>query len=162
MKLSIDGGLCFMTPVSTEESYVLGTWRERLEPEAKLDYRGRGADDGKFWTIVIEGLDLRLRIVGESDVEKDIVQGLRNACYFGKGGGLTYLGPHDGGGIVVTGVRCKLCRSPMIEMAACEWHTCDACAAKCDHEVTRGFTHSESKEMDVGDFCAKCGRAQPR
>lgn len=158
MKLTFENGTCLLTPTTSGEIAVLGIWKANLKPEDEIAYRGRGPNDGEFWTVKLEAANVGITLVGETEKDKFGIQDLRNA-FFNSGG------PHfmeaAGDGVRIYGRRCKVCGATVIEMHSCEWQTCDACAAKCKHEVEKGFTHSNVKELDVGHYCVKCGRGQP-
>lgn len=158
MKLTFENGTCLLTPTTPGEKAVLEIWKANLKPEDSITYKGRGENDGEFWTIKLEAANVGLTVVGESEEDKYRVQNLRNA-FFNSGSPHFLEAINDS--VRIYGRRCKDCNATMIEMASCEWKTCDACAAKCEHEVEKGFTHSETKEIDVGHYCVKCGRGQP-
>lgn len=130
-------------------------WSERLKPEGKITYKGRGPDDGEFWTVRLEAEDVPLHLVGNFEDDKIAVQDLRNVFFFGCH---PIFVETVGKGIRIAATRCQICQAYVTDMASAEWKTCHACSGKCEHTLEHGFTHSETKELGVGDFCTKCGR----
>jgi len=100
-----------------------------------------------------------LLVRGDTEDDQYEVNGLRNVCFFGKVGGLIYI-EHRGESILVTGAYCKFCKAPVVDMGSAEWAVCQPCADKCEHKkVEKGFTHSETVELDCKPFCLECGRS---
>jgi len=159
MKITLEAGTAVLTPTTQEEQTAFAAWRA-LAPRSLLKYGGRGPDDGVgFWTVKLSANGADLVVKGDSKDDKYEVNGLRNVCFFGKTGGLLYLGWRDGS-IVVAGAFCKFCEAPVIDMGSSEWAVCQACADECDHQLEKGFTHSEQVELDCKKFCGVCGRAE--
>lgn len=182
------GGTLTFVPVEPDEERVIASIAAILKPEDTLSYGGRGQDgDGdKFCTVHLHagasretqsktegnvtvtrnvhvgGVELMLR--GSTEDDKYEVNGIRNACYLGSGKPI-FLGETTVDGrkaITVTMGRCKHCGAGMINSSACEWGTCDACVAKCEHSYVRGFIHGGGTDIGVGEYCNKCGRGKPR
>ncbi len=158
MRIAIEAGTALLTPTSKEEREVLAKWRG-LEKGARLKYEGRGPDESPgFWTVKLSAAGVTLLVRGDAKDDQLEVNGLRNVCYFGKGGGLLYLG-HRAEVMVVAGAHCKLCKEPVSDMPSCEWEVCQACSERCAHAQTEdGFTHSETVEISHKRFCTACGR----
>ena len=190
MKIISDKQLATLTlvPVEADEEQVIASIVAMLKSEDKLSYGGRGrdGDDDKFCTVHlhaggreeersetsgnvtvnrtvhVDSVELVLR--GSTEEDKHEVGRIRDMCYFGSGG-LILIGETEVDGkkaIVATGKRCKHCGVGMIRYFDCEWRTCDACAAKCEHNYVRGMIHGGGTDMGVGEFCDKCGRGKPR
>ncbi len=158
MKLTFENGTCLLTPTTSGEIAVLGIWKANLKPEDEIAYKGRGPEDNGFWTVKLEAANIGITLIGEVDADKYGIQDLRNAFF---NSGSPHFMEAVGDSVRIYGRRCKVCGATMIDMASCEWKTCDACSTKCEHEVEKGFTHSNVKELDVGYYCVKCGRGQP-
>lgn len=190
MKIIRDEDLATLTlvPVEPEEEQVIAVISAMLKPEDRLCYDGRSEDgDGdKFCKIhlhagghreerreisgkatlvrqvYVDSIELILR--GSTEDDKHEVGRIRDICFFGSSG-LIFLEETEVDGkkaIVTTGKRCKLCGVGMIKRAACEWSTCDECAAKCEHNYIRGAFHGGGVDIGVGDFCSICGRGKPK
>jgi hypothetical protein len=190
MKIIRDKQLATLTlvPVDADEKQVIVSIAAMLKPEDKLSYgrRGRDGDDDKFCTVHLHagarkerqsktegnitvtrdvhigGVELVLR--GTTEEDKHEVGRIRDMCYFGSGG-LIFIGETEVDGvkaIVSTGLRCKHCGAGMIRYSDCEWETCDACAARCEHNYVRGAIHGGGTDIGVGEFCDKCGRGKPK
>lgn len=155
LRVTIENGTCVLKPAIDMERAALALWIERLAPGDKIAYRGRGPDDGEFWTVRLEAADVGLTLVGNFEADKLVVQQLRNTFYFGCH---PIFVEAVGAGVRIAATRCNVCQSYVIDMPSAEWKTCQACSEKCQHELEHGFTHSETKELDVGNFCVKCGR----
>jgi hypothetical protein len=177
-----------LVPVEASEEQVITDIIAILKPEDRIFYDGRDqdGDDDKFSviylyagarkekqdktvnkniintrSIYIGGVKLILR--GSTKKDKYEVNGIRNTCYFGSGG-LIFLGGTEVDGkkaVITTAKRCKHCGAGMIDLVSCEWSTCDACAAKCEHNYDYGFVHGRGREIGMDDFCDKCGRVKP-
>lgn len=174
-------------PVEQGEAEVLNSIIAIAKPEDKMSYGGRGGGkNGEPFVVYLHigsrreavvkksgnvtihsheeigGIKLELRGSGEDNDQE--VRCIRDTCFFGAGNPI-FLGTAEVDGktaIVITMKRCKLCNSPMISMVSCEWRTCDACAAKCEHEYERGVVHGGSAgNMGMGEYCGKCGRGKP-
>ena len=107
---------------------------------------------------------VKLILIGTTEEDKHEVGRIRDACYFGSGG-LIFIGETEVDGkkaIITTAKRCKHCGSGMIRYFDCERSTCDACAAKCEHNYVRGAIHGGGTDIGVGEFCDKCGRGKPK
>lgn len=158
MKITLEGGAALLTPTSEEELRVLDSWRG-MASGTRLKYEGRGPDSAPgFWTVKLLGGQVSLTLCGDTKDDQLEVNGLRNACFFGKVGGLLYLG-HCDDSVRVTGGHCDRCQAPIVDAASCEWAVCRACAEKCPHPNTEdGFTHSETIELGYKKFCTDCGR----
>ena|SRR3989344_848223 len=191
MKIIRDKQLATLTlvPVEANEEQTIASIVAMLKPEDKLSYGGRGqdGDDDKFCTVHlhvggrkekksetsgnvtvistehVDSVELVLR--GTTEEDKHEVGRIRDMCYFGSGG-LIFIGETEVDGkkaIVTTGLRCKHCGAGMIRYSDCEWKTCDACAAKCEHTYVPGMIHGGGVgDMGVGEFCDKCGRGKPK
>lgn len=191
MKIIRDKQLATLTfvPVEVDEEQVIASIAAILKPEDKLSYGGRerDGDDDKFCTVNLHagareeregktecnvtvtrdvhvgGVKLVLR--GSTEEDKHEVGRIRDTCYFGSGG-LIFIGETEVDGkkaIVTTAKRCKHCGAGMIRYSDCEWSTCDACAAKCEHNYVRGMIHGGGVgDMGVGEYCDKCGRGKPK
>jgi hypothetical protein len=112
--------------------------------------------------VHVDGIELILR--GSAEEDKNEVGRIRDTCYFGSGS-LIFIGETEVNGkksIVTTSKRCKHCGVKMIQLVACEWNTCDACAAKCEHHYVKGAVHGGGTDIGVGKFCDICGRGKPR
>jgi hypothetical protein len=175
--------------VTDEEVELLCAIRTRIEPEDKIIYCGRRRDESvegdRFCVILLNaggreerrtrttesGMQVNVPVYvggvpftlcGTTEHDKRCVGSIRNACYFGSAG-LIYLSTHDVDerpAIVVTCMRCPHCNANMVDMTSCEWRTCNACAATCDHRYERGVVHNPKTDIDIGVFCQKCGRAK--
>jgi len=156
MRVRIDNGTCLLKPSIDMERAALALWAERLRPDEKITYKGRGPDDGEYWTVRLEAADVGLTLVGNFEEDKRAIESLRNAFFFGCN---PIFVEAVGDGVRIAATRCKLCGSYVIDMPSAEWKTCQPCSERCQHELERGITHSETKELDVGNFCVKCGRA---
>lgn len=191
MKIIRDMQLATLTfvPVEATEKQIIASIAARLKPEDKLSYSGRGRDvsDDKFCvihlhaggrkeervktdkngtvhrTVYVDSVELVLH--GTTEEDKHEVSRIRDMCYYGSSG-LIFIGEVEVDGvkaIVTTGLRCKHCDAGMIYYYNCEWKTCDACAAKCEHNYVRGMIHGgEVGDMGVGEYCDKCGQGKPR
>ena len=191
MKIIRDKQLATLTfvPVESAEEQIVASIVAMLKPEDKLSYGGRerDGDDDKFCIIHLhagareetqsktEGNitvtrdvhvgGVKLTLVGTTEEDKHEVGRIRDMCYFGSGG-LIFIGETEVDGkktIVTTGLRCRHCGAGMIRYSDCEWKTCDACAAKCEHNYVRGMIHGGGVgDMGVGEYCDKCGRGKPK
>ncbi|MBI4088035.1 hypothetical protein HY418_01475 [Candidatus Kaiserbacteria bacterium] len=190
MKIIRDKQLATLTlvPVEADEEQVIASITAMLKPEDKLSYGGRGrdGDDDKFCTVHlhaggrvegkretqgnvttirtvhVDSVELVLR--GSTEEDKHEVGRIRDTCYFGSGG-LIFIGETEVDGkksIITTAKRCKHCGAGMIRWSNCEWGTCDACAAKCEHNYVRGAIHGGGTDIGVSEFCNKCGRVKPK
>lgn len=175
-------------PVDASEGQIIASIATMLKAEDKLSYGGRGrdSDNERFCTVHlhaggheeervetdrnvtvhrtvhVDGIKLVLQ--GTTEEDKREVGRIRDMCYFGSGG-LIYIGETEIDGkkaIITTGLRCKHCGSGMIRHADCEWKTCDACAAKCEHTYVQGTIHGGNLDIGFGEFCDKCGRGKPK
>jgi hypothetical protein len=120
------------------------------------------SEEGVTFTKFVHEGGVTLTLSGSTEADKYQVGSLRNICFFA--GNLAYLESSrttDGISLTLTGGSCKHCGAHMITMAECEWKTCRACASKCEHEYETGMVHGPGVDMDVAEFCGKCGRAQP-
>lgn len=160
MRVRIADGKCTLKPATDAEHAALSLWTQRLKPGDRIYYRGRGPDDGEFWTVKIEAADVTLHLVGNVEEDKYAIQDVRNALFF-SGAGPLYLGA-EGAVVTIAGGLCKHCKAPVTDMASCEWATCDRCVSSCQHVPVRGITHSPTKEIGAGWFCDKCGRGAGR
>lgn len=106
----------------------------------------------------------RATITATNDESEQNIRFARDAIFFG-GGGLTLVDHEEADGKMQANVCiafCKHCNAPLIEMGRCEWKTCEACVAKCEHEYEDGHVHGgEAGVLGVGKFCVKCGRGKP-
>ena len=190
MKIIRDEQLATLTfvPVEADEEQVIASIAAMLKPEDKMSYGGRGqdGDDDKFCivhlhaggrkkkrsetsgnatmhrTVHVDSVELVLR--GTTEKDKHEVNRIRDICYFGSSG-LIFLGETKVDGkkaIITTAKRCKHCGAGMIRYSDCEWGTCDACAAKCEHNYVRDAIHGGGTNIGVGEFCDKCGRGKPK
>jgi hypothetical protein len=190
MKIIRDRQLATFTfvPVEADEEQVIASIAAMLKPEGKLSYGGRGrdGDDDKFCTVHlhaggreekrsetsgnvtmhhtvhVDSVELILR--GSTDEDKREVNCIRDTCYFGSDG-LIFVGETEVDGkksIIITAKRCKHCGAGMIRYSDCDWSTCDACAAKCEHNYVRGAVRGGGTDIGVGMFCNKCGRGKPK
>jgi hypothetical protein len=110
--------------------------------------------------VYVDSVELELR--GSNDEDKLEVRRIRDMFYWGTGG-LIFLGETEVEGkkaIVTTGLRCQHCNSCMINFSACEWHTCEACAEKCEHDYIFGVVHTDTG-IGNGYHCRKCGQGKP-
>ncbi|MBI3956359.1 MAG: hypothetical protein HY340_00005 [Candidatus Kerfeldbacteria bacterium] len=177
-----------LVPVEADEEQVIASIAAILKPEDKLSYGGRGrdGDDDRFCTVHLHagsreeerietgrnvtihrtvhvgGVELVLR--GSTEEDKHEVGSIRDMCYFGSGG-LIFIGMTEVDGkkaIVTIGKRCQHCGAGMTRFTECEWNTCDACAAKCEHNYVRGMIHGGGTDMGVGEYCDRCGRGKPK
>jgi hypothetical protein len=170
-----------LVPVEEGEIEILASIAAVLKPEDKLSYGGREQDGGRKFCLIhlhagakkerqsktegnitinqsvyVGGVELVLR--GSTEEDKDEVGSIRDSCFFG--GEPIYLGETEVDGkkaIVITGGRCKFCGAGLLEP---EWNTCDACAAKCEHNYIRGVIHGGGTDIGVGEFCDICGRGK--
>ena len=190
MKIIRDDQLATLTliPVEGNEEQIITSIVAILKPEDKLSYGGRGrdGDDDKFCAIYLHAggrkekqsetignvtmihtvhVDsVKLTLIGTTEEDKHEVNRIRNTCYFGSGG-LIFIGETEVDGkkaIITTAERCKHCGAGMIYYLDCEWSTCDACVAKCEHNYVRGAIHGGSTDIGIGQFCNKCGRGKPK
>lgn len=175
-------------PVEVAEEQILTHIAAILKPEDKLSYSGRerDSDDERFCTVrlhaggrkevrsensgnltmcrTVHVDSVELILKGTTEEDKNEVSSIRNMCYFGSSG-LIFIGEVEMDGkkaIVTTGLRCKHCGAGMIQYSDCEWKTCDACAAKCEHNYVHGAIHGGGTDIGVGEFCNKCGRCKPK
>lgn len=191
MKIIHDKQLATLTfiPVKVTEEQIIASIAAMLKAEDKLSYGGRGrdSDDEKFCTVhlhaggreeervetdrnvtvhrTVHVDSVELVLQGTTEEDKHEVGRIRDMCYFGSDG-LIFIGEAEVDGkkaIITTGSRCKHCGAGMIRYSDCEWKTCDACAAKCEHNYVRGMIHGGGVgDMGVGEYCDKCGRGKPR
>ena len=175
-------------PVEMAEEQIVASIAAILKPEDRLSYGGRSqdGDDAKFciihlhaggreeWraetcggmtvhhTVHIDSVELVLR--GSTEEDKHEVGRIRDMCFFGSSG-LIFICETEVDGkrsIVTTGLRCKHCGAGMIRYNDCEWKTCDACAAKCEHNYVRSMIHGGGLDIGIGEACNKCGRGKPK
>lgn len=190
MKIIRDKQLATLTfvPIETDEEQIIASIIATLKPEDKLSYGGRGSDGegDKFCTVnlhaggreeekvetqgnvtfhsTVHVDSVKLVLRGSTEDDKHEVNRIRDTCYFGSGG-LIFIGETELDGkksIITTAKRCKHCGAGMIRYSDCEWSTCDACAAKCEHNYVRGAIHGGGTDIGVGEFCDKCGRGKPK
>ena len=107
----------------------------------------------------------KVKLAAANDESEEIVRDMRDALFFSGGSGLFFLESREKGGTFFVDVClsfCKHCKMPLIDMGRCEWRTCEACVAKCEHDYDRGSVHGGSAQvLSVGEFCNKCGRGKP-
>lgn len=108
------------------------------------------------------GIDLVVR--GDEESDRYEVNGLRNACFFGHVDlDIVEISEVDGQlAIAFVLAYCQHCQAAMLDMVECEWRTCHACAAKCEHSYKLGPVHGGGSELGLGSFCTRCGRAEPK
>lgn len=170
-----------LVPVEEGEAEVLTSFAAMLKPEDELSYGGRSGDDHMTCklhlhvgasreprtttrgnvtihrTVYVGGVELILR--GTTETDKNEIWSVRYGAVYS---GLIFLGETEVDGkkaIVVTAGRCKHCGAAQLNP---EWQTCDACAAKCEHNYVKGAVHGGSTDIGVGEFCDICGRVKPR
>lgn len=136
---------------------------------SKFNYVGReGADCNKplsermLLCFMFESQ--RIVITANSDESEKSIRSARDAIFFG-GGGLTlvdYIETDSKLSVNVCVNFCKHCRASLIELSQCEWETCEACVAKCEHTYESGLVHGgKAGQLGMGIFCIKCGRGKP-
>lgn len=177
-----------LCPSDTEEEEGVRKALALLSPGVRLTYAGRARDpldpeicivklhvggqlEKKLTTegcitiaeqVFVGGIPLDLR--GETAQDQQEVRHIRNTCYFGAGG-LIFLGTIDVSGrpcLICTAMYCQRCGAAMIDSLACEWSTCSACAAVCDHAYIHGRIHSNGVDIGMGEFCQICGRSKSK
>lgn len=112
--------------------------------------------------VHVGGVELILR--GTTKADKQVVGSIRDTCFFGSGG-LIFLKTVKVDGktsLVTTAKFCQHCGRGMIEMGRCEWKTCRACAAACEHTYKTGAVHGGGLDIGLGEYCTKCGMGKPR
>lgn len=120
---------------------------------------------GNITTITNEYVGgVKLELVASDKDSLKAIGSLRDAVYFSSGG-ITFLDSEVVEGkkaITITVKRCQHCRANLISRHTCEWKTCDACAAKCNHNYVYGMVHGGSAgNMAMGEYCDMCGRGKP-
>lgn len=167
MKIELEGGICKLTPVTVEERRALSAWVAKLDRGAKLHYRGRGPNDGNedFWTIILESAGIGLRLRGEIEPEKLIVNDLRNVCFFGRVGGLLLVDWAFQGEaleyVLLSGGHCERCQASVIDPGSAQWGVCLACAKQCEHHLTETeklTANYSTGKLGAARFCTGCGR----
>lgn len=102
----------------------------------------------------------KLAITGTTTKDKNEVNGLRDACYYG--GGLLYVGETLVAGgktaLVLSGKRCSGCGAYVSSWLSCHFGVCDKCAAIREHELVEGTIIGGAVPYK-GTCCKKCGRA---
>lgn len=175
-----------LVPIEEGEGKLLALIAETLQPGSKIHYRGRKTEaDEKYCSVLLNaggigerqvrkhgngtltelvlvgGVDLELK--GSTEDDKREISRIRDMCFFGTSG-MFFLGEVDYEGtkaLLFTGSLCQLCGAQMIKRSACEWRTCDACAAKCEHNHVKGAIHG-GVDIGVGEYCSLCGRGKPK
>lgn len=163
-------GLITLTATTPEEEVVLQDLGAVAVFGQILGYGGRGSIASSapytehMYLRFSYGEGKEFTILATSEEDEKAVRQLRDAIYFGHGG-FTFTGysVRDGRPSAdFTIAQCKVCNKPIISRVECEWLTCDACAAKCEHQYKRGATHGGGVDLGVGEFCGVCGRAKPK
>jgi hypothetical protein len=119
---------------------------------------GRGSADPAY-ALFFEIDGERIVVHGIDEESRRSLGAIRDTCFYATAG-LTLLDCRDGE-YQFTGTRCRHCQRPMIKRAACEWKTCDDCAATCTHEYALGIIHGGRIDIGVGNACKKCDRVKP-
>lgn len=181
-------GTLTLVPTAKAEKKVVGQIIKVSKPGDLLDYDGRRTDPETGRTVMLtfhanaerkqvkvqQGNltiishefvgGVKLELTASDQQSLDAIRSLRNAVYFGSGG-IIFLDSEMVDGkqaVTVTVQQCKHCKANLISRHACEWSTCDACAAKCDHKYIYGAVHGGSAgDIAMGEYCEKCGRGKP-
>jgi hypothetical protein len=182
------GTYTFFPADQEEEEIIRGI--AALEPSTKLEYAGCEIDESGGRRIVTFGYGgkwgrrtessangkctfshpeyaggTKVVLQGTTEEDKNSFGVLRDTCYFGDGSSLIFLRTaslDDGrSGVVMTAILCTKCGSPAINLVACEWGICNACALVCEHQYIRGMIHGGGTNAGMGNFCSICGRTNP-
>lgn len=177
-----------LCPSDSEEEESVRRALALLSPGARLTYAGRARDPRDPEVCVVKlhvggrrekeipteecitiaeevsvgGMPFNLQ--GETPQDQEEIWHIRNTCYFGAGG-LIFLGTIEVSRrpcLICTAMYCQRCGAAMIDSLACEWSTCSACAAVCDHAYVQGRLHSNGVDIGMGEFCQICGRSKPK
>lgn len=130
------------------------------KPEQKITRNPSGGSTHE--TIYVGGVEVIVE--PSTPYSRMVMGGMRDTCFFADGC-IYFIEASSIQGlptIVCTGSFCKHCNSPILKPGRCEWHTCDACVEKCEHEWKEGSVHGgDAGDLGLGQYCGKCGIGKP-